>query len=75
MEHETTDHNTQHILDALEARLEQLAHLCERLAEENRTLREQQSHWQAEREELLEKHELSRSRIETMVARLKALEP
>lgn len=61
-------------LGTLESRLDELIHVCEQLAEENRLLREQQAALIAERDELLEKNELSRTRIEAMITRMKALE-
>ncbi|MBL8259460.1 MAG: TIGR02449 family protein [Candidatus Competibacteraceae bacterium] len=61
-------------LAILAERVEQLVQLCERLSLENQSLREQRQELQAKCEQLYEKNELSRSRIETMVVRLKSLE-
>lgn len=61
-------------LKALEARIDELIHACEQLREENRALREQQQQLMAERAGLIEKSELARSRVEAMIARLKAME-
>lgn len=61
-------------LRALEARLDELIRTCEELTDENRALRDQQSHLMAERAALIEKSELARSRVEAMIARLKAME-
>ncbi|MBK7541230.1 MAG: TIGR02449 family protein [Candidatus Competibacteraceae bacterium] len=61
-------------LAILAERVEQLAQFCERLLRENQSLREQQHDLQAKCEQLHEKNELSRSRIEAMVVRLKSLE-
>lgn len=61
-------------LRALEARLDELIRTCEELSDENRALRDQQSHLMAERAALIEKSELARSRVEAMIARLKAME-
>jgi len=61
-------------LQVLEAKIDELIALCHQLAEENRTLREQQSTFIAERTALLEKNALARSRIEAMITRLKAME-
>jgi len=58
----------------LEARIDELIHTVEELAEENRALRDQQSNLMAERSALIEKSELARSRVESMIARLKAME-
>lgn len=61
-------------LSALEARIDELIRLCDALSEENLALREQQAHLLAERSALIEKSELARSRVEAMIARLKAME-
>jgi cell division protein ZapB len=44
------------------------------LEKENRVLRDQHSNLMAERAALIEKSELARSRVESMIARLKAME-
>jgi cell division protein ZapB len=51
-----------------------LISLCQRLREENRSLRAQQDHLVAERARLIEHTELARTRVEAMVSRLKAME-
>ncbi len=61
-------------LKALEAKIDELIAACETLREENRALREQQVQLMAERAGLIEKSELARSRVEAMIARLKAME-
>ncbi|HCK81375.1 MAG TPA: TIGR02449 family protein [Candidatus Competibacter sp.] len=61
-------------LAILAERVEQLVQFCERLLQENQNLREQRRELQAKCEQLHEKNELSRSRIEAMVVRLKSLE-
>ena len=61
-------------LQALETQVDELIHTCEQLTSENRALREQQSSLVAERASLIEKSELARSRVEAMIARLKAME-
>jgi len=61
-------------LQDLEAQVEALIHTCEQLSDENRALRDQQSTLVAERASLIEKSELARSRVEAMIARLKAME-
>ena len=47
---------------------------CQRLADENRSLRQQQEHLVGERSQLLAKNEQARSRVEAMISRLKSLE-
>ena len=61
-------------LQALAARIDQLAALAQRLTEENRSLRAQQEHRAGERAQLLAKNEQARSRVEAMITRLKSLE-
>ena len=61
-------------LKTLEAHIDELIGACEELREENRALREQQAQLMAERAGLIEKSELARSRVEAMIARLKAME-
>jgi cell division protein ZapB len=61
-------------LMALESQVDELIQTCEHLSDENRALRDQQSSLVAERASLIEKSELARSRVEAMIARLKAME-
>ena len=61
-------------LQALAARIDQLAALAQRLTEENRSLRVSQEQLTAERANLLAKNEQARSRVEAMIARLRSLE-
>jgi cell division protein ZapB len=55
-------------------RVEQLITLAQRLAEENRSLRQSQEQLMSERANLLAKNEQARSRVEAMINRLKSLE-
>ena len=59
---------------ALEQKVDELIELCAVLTRENRALRAQQQNWTAERAKLIEKNELAKSRVESMITRLKALE-
>lgn len=61
-------------LKALETRVDELIRACDELRDENRALRGQQGNLVAERANLIEKSELARSRVESMIARLKAME-
>lgn len=58
----------------LQGKVQELLALTETLARENRALRTQQRNWSAERAKLIEKNELAKSRVESMITRLKALE-
>ncbi|HAR29959.1 MAG: TIGR02449 family protein [Pseudomonadales bacterium] len=59
---------------ALEQKVVELLDLCAVLSRENRALRAQQQNWTTERAKLIEKNELAKSRVESMIIRLKALE-
>jgi cell division protein ZapB len=61
-------------LRSLETRIDELIRACRDLSDENEALRDQQGHLMAERAALIEKSELARSRVEAMIARLKAME-
>ncbi len=58
----------------LESKIDELIELCSVLTRENRALRAQQQNWTTERAKLIEKNELAKSRVESMITRLKALE-
>lgn len=66
--------DTNEEIDHLEAQLNDLASLCNRLRLENRSLREQQVSLVEERARLIEKNELARTKVEQMIVRLKSLE-
>ena len=61
-------------LALLERQVEELVALTQVLGKENRALRTQQKNWSVERAKLIEKNELAKSRVESMISRLKALE-
>ena len=61
-------------LQQLETKIDTLIYTCEQLAEENKTLRESEANLISERATLLEKNLLARTRIETMIDRLKSME-
>ncbi len=58
----------------LEDRVDDLIEAVERLQQENKDLRNNQSNLMTERSQLIEKTELARIRVEAMISRLKALE-
>jgi len=60
--------------NTLESKIDELIELCSVLTRENRALRAQQQNWTTERAKLIEKNELAKSRVESMITRLKALE-
>jgi cell division protein ZapB len=55
-------------------RIDRLVELCQRLSEENRSLRQSQEQLANERAALMAKNEQARTRVEAMIARLKSLE-
>ena len=59
--------------DNFEDKLDRLIELCQQLKAENRTLREREAGLMGERGQLLEKNELARQKIQTMINRLKNL--
>ena len=61
-------------LDTMERQVDELIRTCRRLREENASLRARQEILVGERAELIEKTELARSRVESMISRLKSME-
>lgn len=61
-------------LKHLERRLDELIRTVERLTAENRSLQSRQESMAGERARLIEKHELVRGRVESMINRLRSLE-
>jgi cell division protein ZapB len=61
-------------IETLELQVGELLGICERLREENASLHARQEVLVAERAELIEKTELARSRVESMISRLKSME-
>ncbi|HET6631649.1 MAG TPA: TIGR02449 family protein [Rhodanobacteraceae bacterium] len=70
----TPNESIQSQLDALGEALQQLLKKYDRLCEENRSLRVSQEQLAGERAGLLARSEQARSRVETMIQRLKSLE-
>ena len=61
-------------LKKLENRIEELIHVCDRLTDENRELRNKQEEINADRNQLLKKNEHVRTRVEAMISRLRSME-
>ena len=61
-------------LKKLETRVDDLLSTCNKLMSENKSLRHQQETLVSERAHLIEKNELARTRVESMITRLKSLE-
>ncbi|MDB6062438.1 MAG: hypothetical protein JWM78_2541 [Verrucomicrobiaceae bacterium] len=58
----------------LERKIGDLIALCEQLDRENRVLKTAATDWQQEREQLIQKTEIARTKVEAMIVRLKAME-
>ena len=61
-------------LNRLERQVDNLIALVHLLGNENKALKTQQSNWTIERAKLIEKNELAKNRVESMICRLKAPE-
>ncbi|MCP9337454.1 TIGR02449 family protein [Stutzerimonas xanthomarina] len=61
-------------LQLLTVKLEQLIQRTEQLKAQNRLLRQSEQAWREERAHLIEKNEMARVKVESMISRLKALE-
>jgi cell division protein ZapB len=70
----TASNDLQAQVQQLAARLDRVLELARRLADENRSLRAGQEQLVNERAQLLSKNEMARSRVESMISRLKSLE-
>ena len=58
----------------LEHRVDELIQICAQLQRENKMLRHKQNTLVAERSKLVEKTELARSQVESMISRLRVME-
>jgi cell division protein ZapB len=56
-----------------EEKLDRLIELCQQLKRENQALREREAGLVGERSQLIEKNEMARQKIETMINRLRNL--
>ena len=61
-------------ITAVEQNVDRLISFCKRLQEENLALRNRENNLLKERSQLLEKNEMARSRVESMISRLKAMD-
>ena len=59
---------------ALNEKIDALIELCAAMKQENQLLRANQHNWKAERQQLLENNRLAKSRLESVLTRLKSLE-
>lgn len=61
-------------LQLLEQKIDELIALCQQLNQENQSLKADSISWLRERQDLMEKNELARSRVEAMINRLRTTE-
>lgn len=61
-------------LQLLSTRLDLLIQRIEQLKVQNRLLQHSEQAWREERAQLIEKNEMARVKVESMISRLKALE-
>lgn len=59
----------------LENRIDELITICDQLKNENTVLRERQDLLVEERNRLIEKADMARSRVESILTRLRSMEP
>lgn len=61
-------------LQSFSAKVEQLLAYCQKLEADNASLKALQNEWLSERTKLLQKNDLAKTKIESMITRLKAME-
>ena len=61
-------------LKALEQKIDELITLCNDLNSENQMLKSDSAGWHQERQDLMDKNELARSKVEAMIDRLRTME-
>lgn len=61
-------------LKVLEQKIDELIKLCNDLNHENQTLKTDSAGWHQERQNLIDKNELARTKVEAMIDRLRTME-
>ena len=61
-------------LKDLEHKIDELISLCRELNRENQALKADSAGWRDERQDLIDKNELARSKVEAMIDRLRTME-
>ena len=61
-------------LKVLEQKIDQLIGLCNDLNRENQLLKAENAGWLQERQDLIDKNEMARSKVEAMIDRLRTME-
>jgi len=65
---------SQNTLESLSEKLDLLIEYCEQLKQDNQQLRQREQQWHQERNRLIEKNDLARTRVEAMITHLKGLQ-
>ena len=61
-------------LKSLETKIDELIGLCGDLNRENQLLKAASASWHQERQDLIEKNEMARAKVEAMISRLRSME-
>ena len=61
-------------LKTLEQKIDELIALCSELNRENQALKADSAGWHRERQDLIDKNELARTKVEAMLDRLRTME-
>ena len=61
-------------LKALEQKIDELITQCGQLNSENQALKAESANWHLERQDLIDKNELARSKVAAMIDRLRTME-
>lgn len=59
---------------SLNEKVDDLIHLCAEMKHENQLLKANQSSWSSEREQLIDSNKEAKSKLESILVRLKAME-
>jgi cell division protein ZapB len=60
--------------EALNSKVDTLISLCGEMKQENQLLKASQENWHAERRQLMEKNKTTKSQLEAILSKLKAME-
>ena len=60
--------------ESLNAKVDDLIDLCAEMKRENQALKANESSWQAERKQLMDKNKEAKSKLESILDRLKAMD-
>ena len=61
-------------IQLLEQKIDELISLCNELNRENQTLKADCAGWNRERQDLIDKNEMARGKVEAMINRLRTME-